>query len=111
MRVFALSDIHVDYEANRRWVEDLSASDYQDDLLILAGDVTPSQRLFERSLNLFARRFAKVLFVPGNHDLWAEGSGRKTSLDKFYALSAIVKACDVAMDPYSTDRVSIVPLL
>ena len=40
MRIFALSDIHVDYDANAKWVEDLSVFDYQDDVLILAGDLT-----------------------------------------------------------------------
>ena len=39
-RVFALSDIHVDFDVNAQWVEGLSSVDYRDDVLILAGDVT-----------------------------------------------------------------------
>ena len=40
MRVFALSDIHIDYNANAKWIESLSVAEYKDDVLILAGDVT-----------------------------------------------------------------------
>jgi predicted phosphodiesterase len=39
MRLFALSDVHVDYEANAEWIRGISASDCRDDVLILAGDV------------------------------------------------------------------------
>src|SRR3989442_991940 len=31
MRVFALSDIHVDYDENARWIANLSLTEYQDD--------------------------------------------------------------------------------
>ena len=40
MRVFALSDIHIDYHENEQWLSRLSSMDYQEDILILAGDVT-----------------------------------------------------------------------
>ena len=63
MRIFGLSDVHVDYDVNRRWIEDLSASDYQDDLLILAGDVSDSRALLEQCLTTLARRFARVRWV------------------------------------------------
>lgn len=37
VRVFTVSDIHIDYDENRRWLHSLSQSDYQADVLILAG--------------------------------------------------------------------------
>ena len=40
MRVFALSDIHVDYLENLNWILQLSADEYQQDILVLAGDVS-----------------------------------------------------------------------
>jgi predicted phosphodiesterase len=40
MRVFALSDLHIDYEVNAGWVKSLSSVDYLDDVLILAGDIS-----------------------------------------------------------------------
>ena len=40
MRIFTISDLHIDYSENQRWVEGISTFDYQEDILILAGDIT-----------------------------------------------------------------------
>ena len=40
MRVFAVSDIHVDYAENLDWILSLDAREFSEDVLILAGDVT-----------------------------------------------------------------------
>jgi predicted phosphodiesterase len=111
MRVFALSDIHVDFEANARWVENLSKADYRDDVLILAGDVTDVLSLFEWCIGQLASRFRKVLFVPGNHDLWVVRE-RKTRhcLDKLEDLSRVVDAAGASMRPYRERGVQIVPV-
>ena len=42
----------------------------KDDWLIVAGDVAEDFSQVERSLALLAARFAKVIWVPGNHELW-----------------------------------------
>ena len=44
MRVFAVSDIHVDYAENLAWVLSLDHREYANDILILAGDVTDQMR-------------------------------------------------------------------
>jgi predicted phosphodiesterase len=112
MRIFALSDIHVDYDANAKWVEDLSVFDYQDDVLILAGDLTDKPSLFEWCLRAFAKRFRKVVFVPGNHDLWVAREGReKNSLQKFAEVCAVAEASGVTMQTYRERGVAIHPLL
>jgi len=112
MRVFALSDVHVDYEANARWIAMTSSADYQNDLLILAGDVTDSLKLFEWCLTTLARRFRKVLFVPGNHDLWVIRESRdKTSLQKFREVKNAVESSGASMQPFRMQGVSIIPLL
>jgi predicted phosphodiesterase len=112
MRVFALSDIHIDYEVNAKWVAGISATDYQDDVLILAGDVTDTLGLLDWCLTIFAKRFKKVLFVPGNHDLWVVRDGReKTSLQKFQEVSAVAEAAGASMQPFHARGVSIIPLL
>ena len=54
-RVFALSDIHTDYEENANWVRALSVSDYQDDILILAGDISDLPEVIEDTLTLFLK--------------------------------------------------------
>jgi len=112
MRVFAVSDVHVDYAANKRWVADLSASDYRDDVLILAGDISHSTRLLAWCLDTLAPRFAKVLYVPGNHDLWViRDEGDQTSMDKFQQVREIAENCGASMRAFHCDGLSIVPLL
>jgi predicted phosphodiesterase len=112
MRIYALSDIHVDYEANARWVNSLSTSEHLDDVLILAGDVSDSLKKLDWCLNAFVRRFFKVLFVPGNHDLWVIRDERRiNSLEKFQRVRAIVEQCGASIDVFCKDNISIVPLL
>ncbi|TDC70393.1 metallophosphoesterase family protein [Streptomyces hainanensis] len=68
-RLVAISDLHVRYDDNRRIVEGLRpASD--DDWLVVAGDVGELTTDIEWALTLLAERFAKVIWVPGNHELW-----------------------------------------
>lgn len=112
MRVFAVSDIHIDYEANAQWVAGLSVSEYQDDVLILAGDVTDTLIKLEWCLNTLVRRFRKVLFVPGNHDLWViRDEPHKSSLQKFDDVAAVVESSGASMQTFSERGVSIVPML
>jgi predicted phosphodiesterase len=112
MRIFAISDIHVDFEANARWVASLSTLDYRDDILILAGDISDSLRLLETSLIRLANRFRKVFYVPGNHDLWIRADdGMKTSLDKFNQIREVMKNCGVSGTASHGETISIVPLL
>ena len=112
MRVFALSDIHVDYPVNVQWILNLSLSDYQDDVLIVAGDVTDDLDLFERSMTELARRFRTVLFAPGNHDLWVVRSRHiATSFDKFIEISNAAERGGVSLEAFHCEGLSIIPLL
>ncbi len=112
MRVFALSDIHVDYDVNARWIADLSLTEYQDDVLILAGDVTDMRRLLEWCLFTLAKRFKKVLFVPGNHELWViREEHQKNSLQKFDDVCAVVESSGASMQAFRERGLSIIPLL
>jgi predicted phosphodiesterase len=112
MRIFATSDVHVDYEANARWIAAFSRVEYVDDVLILAGDVSDSARLLGWTLGILAKCFAHVLFVPGNHDLWVIRDGRhKTSIDKFTEVCALVTRCGASMRSFHVTGLSIFPLL
>jgi predicted phosphodiesterase len=112
VRIFAISDIHVDYETNARWLADLSASDYREDVLILAGDISDSLERVEWALGVLTARFRRVMFVPGNHDLWVIRDPKHyTSLDKFERLRAVVEQSGASMQPQALGRVLIVPLL
>lgn len=110
MRVFALSDVHVDYDENARWVSQLSLSDYRDDLLILAGDLTDRLSLLETTLRAFASRFRRVLFVPGNHELWVVRDGRGgDSFAKFATVRGIAAECGVETGPLREGGLAIRP--
>lgn len=112
MRVLAISDVHIDYDANARWIAGLSVADYQDDVLILAGDVTDRRRRLDWCLRTLARRFKRMLFVPGNHDLWVIREERsRHSLQKFDDVRAVVEASGASMEPFRKRGVAIVPLL
>jgi 3',5'-cyclic AMP phosphodiesterase CpdA len=67
--LFAVSDLHTSHAANRRIVDDLRPES-SDDWLIVAGDVSDTFGDIERVLRLLRQRYAKVIWTPGNHDLW-----------------------------------------
>jgi 3',5'-cyclic AMP phosphodiesterase CpdA len=68
MKLYAISDIHLGFALNRRAFAALSG--HPDDWLILAGDIGETIEHLEFALRIATQRFAKVLWVPGNHDLW-----------------------------------------
>ena len=111
MRVFAVSDIHADYPQNAAWLSSLSRQDYQRDLLILAGDVSDSLLLLGRTLTGLAERFAKVIYVPGNHELWVIRDGKRlTSFEKFDKVCALAEERGVSTRSLHLPQLSIVPL-
>ncbi|GAA2863402.1 metallophosphoesterase [Actinoplanes cyaneus] len=67
--LFAISDLHVAYRENRDVLEGIQPSD-DGDWLIVAGDVGEIFGDVVSSLRLLAGRFAKVIWSPGNHELW-----------------------------------------
>jgi 3',5'-cyclic AMP phosphodiesterase CpdA len=67
--LLGISDLHVTHPENRRIVEDLRSGS-EADWLILCGDISETIGEIEWCLELLSRRFATVIWVPGNHDLW-----------------------------------------
>jgi 3',5'-cyclic AMP phosphodiesterase CpdA len=67
--VFAVSDLHVTHPENRRAVEDLQSRS-QADWLLICGDISETLEDVEWALRLLSKRFATVVWAPGNHDLW-----------------------------------------
>lgn len=68
MNLYAISDLHIGHAANLQALQQLPA--YPDDWLIVAGDVGETDEHLKTALQLLTDRFAQVLWVPGNHDLW-----------------------------------------
>jgi predicted phosphodiesterase len=99
MRVFALSDIHTDYQENHSWLASLSYTEYQEDTLVLAGDVSYDLQRVKKTLAFLKTRFNDVFFVPGNHDLWIRSSPFVDSLDKFWRLLEACQLLDVHTNP------------
>jgi 3',5'-cyclic AMP phosphodiesterase CpdA len=69
VKLLAVSDLHVAYEENRTITDGLRPES-ADDWLIVAGDVGETSSDIEWALGLLRERFAKVIWVPGNHELW-----------------------------------------
>lgn len=83
MSVYLWSDIHIDYGENLDTIESLDQAQYQQDSLILAGDITHSTELLKRCFITFKKTFRYVFFVPGNHDLWLYKDDFSCSISKF----------------------------
>jgi 3',5'-cyclic AMP phosphodiesterase CpdA len=67
--LLAVSDLHVSYPVNAEITERIAAGT-PEDWLIVAGDVAELIADIERALRGLRERFAKVIWVPGNHELW-----------------------------------------
>jgi len=68
-RLLAISDLHVGYPENREIVEKLRPQ-ADADWLLVAGDVGEFFADIEWALGVLKERFATVVWVPGNHELW-----------------------------------------
>ena len=72
-RLVAISDLHLSRKENREALEHFAADTarrFDDDWLIVAGDVGERVEHLQFALGILTRRFARVFFTPGNHDLW-----------------------------------------
>jgi 3',5'-cyclic AMP phosphodiesterase CpdA len=74
MKLYAISDLHLSSDINRQALEALPL--YPEDWLILAGDIGETKGHLEFALSVLTRRFRRLLWVPGNHDLWTLPSDR-----------------------------------
>ncbi|WP_411025522.1 metallophosphoesterase, partial [Salmonella sp. s55004] len=99
-RIFAISDLHVDCIENMYFVERLSFQKYQNDVLLLAGDVTDKMPLLKSALRILKKKFKEVCFVPGNHDIWIrEPNSWEDSIGKFHRILDMCKSLNVKTDP------------
>lgn len=105
MKLYAISDLHVGYQVNRQALEALPS--YLEDWLIVAGDPGETISQHRYALAQLTRRFAQVIWVPGNHDLWTIPSRsleeeRARGEEKYQKLIAICQEYGVLTleDPY-----------
>jgi hypothetical protein len=106
VKLLAISDLHIGYRANREGLEKLGA--YPDDWLLVAGDVGEHEQHLRVALSHLVPRFARVIWTPGNHELWTTpgepGLGRAELAGeaKYQALVSICRQLGVTTpeDPY-----------
>lgn len=108
-RLLATSDLHVSHRGNRPIVEGMQPSS-PDDWLLVVGDVAESPALLESTLRLLRQRFAVVIWVPGNHELWtladdaepADSPARLRGVARYEHLVALCRGIGVLTpeDPY-----------
>jgi len=70
--LLAISDLHVAYPENREFVSRLRPES-DGDWLLVAGDVGERIDDVAWALGELCRRFATVVWAPGNHELWTTG--------------------------------------
>ncbi|MEV0330937.1 metallophosphoesterase [Micromonospora echinospora] len=114
----AISDLHVGYADNRRIVDELRPESPEDWLLV-AGDVGETVSHIEWALGQLRERFARVVWVPGNHELWTPATDPVTlrGEERYRHVVDLCRRLDVVTpeDPYEIWRgpegpVRIVPL-
>ena len=96
-RLWATSDLHVGYADNRRIVTDDLHPAGDRDWLIVAGDIAERPADVEWTLATLAGRFAKVLWSPGNHELYTHSKDpvRLRGLDRYEHLVALCRRLGV----------------
>jgi len=114
-RLLAISDLHVGYAENRALVEQMRPT-HDDDWLIVAGDVGERFADVTWALRTLSERFAKVIWAPGNHELWTPQSDPEQTRG-VVRYERLVEACrEIGVltpeDSYALwqDRLAIAPL-
>jgi hypothetical protein len=83
--LYAISDLHLDHQSN--WDALLNLPRFPDDWLILGGDVCESLPQLQYTLEELLKRFAGLIWVPGNHELWLRRNSEfQDSLEKYLAM-------------------------
>jgi 3',5'-cyclic AMP phosphodiesterase CpdA len=103
MRLLAISDLHLSHAKNREGLDAISA--HPDDWLIVAGDVGEKPDHLVYALERLVPRFAKVIWTPGNHDLWCppDATDRTRGQARYDELVAICRGYGALTpeDPYA----------
>lgn len=68
MKLFAISDLHVGFKENLIALTQLL--DHPEDWLILCGDIADTPDQLDVALQILSQKFAQLIWVPGNHELW-----------------------------------------
>ncbi|CAJ1398309.1 unnamed protein product [Effrenium voratum] len=107
LRIFLVSDLHVDYKQNKEWVQQCidnlshehGGVNYYD-CLLLPGDLCTGAGLFEEVMRKLTQAFHLVCFCFGNHEVWTrENEAAKDSLAKLEQIHRLCKELHVYTSP------------
>ncbi|MBT8339104.1 MAG: metallophosphoesterase [Desulfatitalea sp.] len=110
MKIYTVSDIHIDFHENHGWLTSLSSVDYQDDILILAGDIADAIESLKAAFEILSDTFHGVCYVPGNHDLWLRHGTWHDSMEKFHSILKLADQYGINTKPVEFGNVTIIPL-
>lgn len=93
--LWCTSDMHIDYPANRKWLETMPTC--PKGAIIVAGDLCSSLERLEYALAILARRFLHVFYTFGNHELWWNKNSTDTdsSVSKVFAIERVCRKLGV----------------
>jgi 3',5'-cyclic AMP phosphodiesterase CpdA len=91
MKLYAISDLHLGVPSNHAALATLPY--YSDDWLIIAGDIGETIEHLHYALTILIKRFNKVIWVPGNHDLWTIPSATEPQLEGEQRYQYLVDVC------------------
>lgn len=110
--LWAVSDLHAAVKANHDRIDTLVPPSPQD-WLIVAGDVAERTDVVVRVLKDLVQRYAKVIWVPGNHELFSRTTDRYQGRAKYDELVIALRRIGVTTpeDEYPVfGETTIVPL-
>ncbi|MBT5913417.1 MAG: metallophosphoesterase [Rhodospirillaceae bacterium] len=103
MQLLAISDLHLSQTSNKEAL--IKMADHRDDWLIIGGDTSEKPELHEFAFKELSKRFGRLIWVPGNHDLWtfdSKSKYAKRGVEKYNMLVEIARSFGVITpeDPF-----------
>jgi predicted phosphodiesterase len=101
LKLHAISDLHVGFRENLIALTKLP--ERRDDWLILCGDIADTPDQLDIALQILGKKFAQLIWVPGNHELWS--LPQDSSLKGVQRYERLVRLCQehgvlTPEDPY-----------
>jgi len=101
-RIFAVSDVYFDNLQNEDWVFDIDDMYFQEDVLIVAGNLADSKLAISRGLTALRSKFRRVFYTVGNNEMRihpAEDDKYPDSLAKLIEILQVCEELDVDTGP------------
>jgi predicted phosphodiesterase len=104
VKLYAIADLHLRHQETRELLLTMPA--YPDDWLIVAGDAGETEQHLRFAFAVLGRRFARLLWVPGNHELWTVPAqpGELRGVERYERMVALCREHGVLTpeDPFVT---------